>query len=101
MKIFVQNQKHFAPTVPWENFTQNYKCQLYGGTRRNDRITTFTEIHTKMRHLGTTDVVATNSRLMAKNSQGEKKDENKEEYTPSSQWATPENSLKDEMVRMA
>lgn len=53
-----------------------------------------------MRHLGTTDVVATNSRLMAKNSQGEKKDENKEEYTPSSQWATPENSLKDEMVRM-
>lgn len=49
-----------------------------------------------MRHLGTTDVVATNSRLMAKNSQGEKK-----EYTPSSQWATPENSLKDEMVRMA
>lgn len=34
-----------------------------------------------MRHLGTTDVVVTNSRLVAKNSQGEKKDENKEEYT--------------------
>lgn len=35
-----------------------------------------------MRHLGTTDAVATNSTVMAKNSHKEKKEDGKTENTP-------------------